>query len=532
MAGHVFVLGARLEHLDCDAVVIPTDAYFTVEPHWAPALGIGDHAAGSDTWYDLVNHFRPGRWNQDRFGKASTHVHPKTPKPTWFVDVARYTSGTGRADELAAARTDLDALLTRLRLALEEMAAELTGQRDGDSGRSVPLIAVPTLGVAGGGFGQIRGEVIRQLLRTCQEFVAQNELDIAIAAFRGSDLAAFQAERRANDRSHGELGDDLTAARDLAECAREGRLALFLGAGVSMSAGLPSWDGLLDELGRALPDTPRLSDKASPLDRAELLARLYAEEGTARASLGQAVTDRISGHDRYGVAHALLAGLGVRHAVTTNYDQLYERAMADQGHSALAVLPDATTEPHEPWLLKMHGDVTRPESIVLTRADFVGYQARSGPMGSVVQALLMTEHLLVVGSSMTDDNFLRLAHEVIAFNGSARELGTIITFQVDDGTKRLWKGRFRYLGVGGAGTTGSAQARRLAIFLDALAMYASPPLHLLDERYSNLLSDRARPVAAQARELASAIHGLDPVDRTLFTRIAEALDAPLDTPHR
>ncbi|WP_093186253.1 SIR2 family protein [Sanguibacter gelidistatuariae] len=46
------------------------------------------------------------------------------------------------------------------------------------------------------------------------------------------------------------------------------------------------------------------------------------------------------------------------------------------------------------WLLEMHGDISRPSPIILSRSDFVRYAAASGPMGAVVQSLLMTKHFL------------------------------------------------------------------------------------------------------------------------------------------
>ncbi|MEK8226511.1 SIR2 family protein [Oerskovia sp. M15] len=60
----------------------------------------------------------------------------------------------------------------------------------------------------------------------------------------------------------------------------------------------------------------------------------------------------------------------------------------------------------------MHGDVDRPATIVLSRSSFVRYDTRWKPVGSLVQSLMMTKHLLVVGASMTDDNLLRFAYEV------------------------------------------------------------------------------------------------------------------------
>ncbi|WP_410908168.1 SIR2 family protein, partial [Priestia sp. SIMBA_032] len=68
---------------------------------------------------------------------------------------------------------------------------------------------------------------------------------------------------------------------------------------------------------------------------------------------------------RYGLAPALLASLGSREAITLNYDELFETASDDAGVPR-SVIPDGAGE-HDDWLLKLHGSVTDPDSIVLTR---------------------------------------------------------------------------------------------------------------------------------------------------------------------
>src|SRR5690606_11665136 len=134
-------------------------------------------------------------------------------------------------------------------------------------------------------------------------------------------------------------------------------------------------------------------DVPSPLDRAELLRRALGEE------FGDAVAEEAARVDRYAITHSLLAALGCREIVTTNYDELYERAAADlDGTDGVPVRPYEEPRGGRPWVLKMHGDVHDPAGIVLTRSDFVRYDSRSRPMGSVVQALLLTRHLLVVGA--------------------------------------------------------------------------------------------------------------------------------------
>ncbi|MEE6282162.1 SIR2 family protein [Georgenia sunbinii] len=495
--GHVFVVHARIGHLDCDAIVVPTDRYFTVEPPWHAALGSEQLSSSA------IDELTPRNWPTQRYGRASG----QTTQPTWFVDVARY--GGEPADELSD-------VMARLRATLTDIASAGVANA---SGRVKPLVAIPTLGTGLGGFDAVRGAVIETQLETCQQAVDRLDVDVVIVAAQPADYTAFQRARRAG-KQHFDLSPDLVSrAEELATRAVSGELALFVGAGVSMGAGLPSWTELLEQL--ASQAGVELAGLETSLDKAELLRRKLGDE------FGQAVVQAVTGSDRYAIAHSMLATLGCTEVITTNYDTLYEKASADVANETLPVLPYGETLPGQPWLLKMHGDVSRQDAIVLTRSDYVRYDSRSRPLGSVVQALMMTKHLLVVGASLTDDNFLRLAHEVMEFYRSSqdagavrRPLGTVIDMSLNRAKELLWEGTFDYVATSTQPDTAN-QARDLAIFLDLLAALAAPNAHLLDERYAYLLDsqrehdavDAARRLRAQISELGSEwgtlIHALD-----------------------
>lgn len=98
----------------------------------------------------------------------------------------------------------------------------------------------------------------------------------------------------------------------------------------------------------------------------------------------------------------------------------------------LSILPMSPSPSADRWLMKMHGCVRVPDSIVLTRRDYIRYAETSAALGGaarcqydvqsscmmslsllagILQALLMTKHVLFIGFSMTDDNFHRFRPE-------------------------------------------------------------------------------------------------------------------------
>ena len=61
------------------------------------------------------------------------------------------------------------------------------------------------------------------------------------------------------------------------------------------------------------------------------------------------------------------------------------------------------------FVLKLHGDLRRPQDIVLTRAQLSGAREQRAALSGVVQGLLMTKHLCFVGFSLQDPNFSEVA---------------------------------------------------------------------------------------------------------------------------
>jgi hypothetical protein len=248
--------------------------------------------------------------------------------------------------------------------------------------------------------------------------------------------------------------------RDVVELlAGQERLHVFVGAGVSKEAGLPSWSELLDVLLRrtALTSDPfrtRAEDlRVQRSDEQAIAAELDADAASYSrwiiASHGlmgaAAVVKAWLGEGDYGrfVQEALYApvtesqlplqpgptaiavaslwrrlGPNRMTVITTNYDRLIERALEEVGVDRGSVrtvtnvdrLGDGTFN-----VVHLHGVLAEPQlgghlgdapDIVLAEDEFFGADAEATKRSQFCEAALSRDSCLFVGTSFTDPNLL------------------------------------------------------------------------------------------------------------------------------
>lgn len=310
--------------------------------------------------------------------------------------------------------------------------------------------------------------------------------DVALVLHDRRDFAAVQ-ERRSDDDWR-DLSDELRRHADrLGELAAHGELSLFLGAGVSKPIGLPDWweflKALAEDANELLPTGDNPYEVAVPI--VEKLGADYHD----------AVRRRLDTR-LHAVGHALLASVDVTRMVTTNFDACMEEALKTPTAENYRVLARQLAAGGSRWLLKLNGDVEQPGSVVLTQRDLDREPDARRALEGVVQSLMLTSHLLFVGFSLTDDNFLTLANAVStvraqAGNSESSKPGTALAL-TEAGLAQARYTDLNMLSMGADDPAGGA--RILEIFLDRMAWTAATrgdlaSEYLLDARYSSGLSD-------------------------------------------
>jgi hypothetical protein len=503
---HVFVVPGDVTHLASDAWLLPADKTFAVRPSWrasVPDLDERIAALGA-----AADDFRTE--------KSRALVLPNWPETSpQPVLVAVPYEGVTEAEQIAAPLTEAlraAAVAARIRVGLRVLTAR----------RALPLVALPLFGSGGGGGDHFRGQLIQQILDVAGRISREERVDVALVLPGAADLAQAHAIRRAWPQTWRELDEELfTRAQALARHAHAGRLVPFIGAGVSATAGLPLWSNLVAALadGRLPADERRDFEQLDVLDQAHVLRHLHPD----RATFARAVADRTRA-ERYGLAPALLAGLPSREAVTLNYDELYETAAADIGRRP-AVLPEETVGPDGHWLLKLHGTVARPGTIVLTREDYLGYGRGREALSALAKAMLLTRHLLFVGFGLADDHFHELMHDVREVLPPAdrrgNALGTAVTLSPSALRERMWSRDLELVAVGGEDV--EHQARRLEIFLDCLLAHADQGLSFfLDGRYRHRLTTPEQRLRERLLALAAEA-GPDERQTLMWTEVESLL---------
>lgn len=198
---------------------------------------------------------------------------------------------------------------------------------------------------------------------------------------------------------------------------RKDRLSIFLGAGISVSCGLPDWDTLLESL-KSLIDNHGIY-VSEDADIANTARKIFGDEFNSVVAdclykHGLNISDSVRS-----VAHS-----GVNNIVCFNFDDILEELFRTECLSHNVVLNGEKfniNETNHTTIFHPHGYLGRFDSkleqeksnIVLSKSDYDNlYQDHYCLTNLIKISILMTKTVIFVGMSMTDPNTIRLLKEI------------------------------------------------------------------------------------------------------------------------
>jgi len=207
-----------------------------------------------------------------------------------------------------------------------------------------------------------------------------------------------------------------SALQQLAQAIIDRRAILFVGAGVSMSVGLPSWQKLIEHLVEELGLDKNIIAEANVTY--QMLAEFYRLK---QGSIGplRSWMDRNWSVSREKVEaseiHKLIVALDFPIIYTTNYDRNLEAAFEIRGRPYVKVAnakdiaksSDAATQ-----IIKYHGDFDDDSSLILAETDYFERLSFDSPLDVEFRADALGRTILFIGYSMSDLNIRLLLHRL------------------------------------------------------------------------------------------------------------------------
>lgn len=231
MSGHLFITRGDITRLHCDGRLIPSGLRGSRHGH------VLDHWELGPAGFEFVDGVRLAAQPPTETERVVPLLKepPETLPGTWIA----HTGAPGHEDDPAWFVRPVIEFLQHAAHALPH--APVTK-------RAKPLLAFPLVRTGDGGIGADKGGLLKELTSAVRDELRRLDADaVLVARNRQAFAAASHLRSEEGDSWWSELDTCASrdsifeSARELGREARRDRLVLFIGAGVSAAAGLPSW---------------------------------------------------------------------------------------------------------------------------------------------------------------------------------------------------------------------------------------------------------------------------------------------------
>jgi NAD-dependent SIR2 family protein deacetylase len=188
---------------------------------------------------------------------------------------------------------------------------------------------------------------------------------------------------------------------------KQKKLIPFVGAGLSMNLGLPSFSQLIDKIAEELGYDPAVFKlNGNNLQLAEYYVAVKGAIGPLRSILDRSF-DPTEEQIKTSVAHTTLAQMNLPVIYTTNYDNIIEKSfeLLHKPVCTITNIDDISSAPdNATQIVKFHGTFTDDESLVLTESNYFERLSFESAMDIKLRADMLGKCLLFIGYSLDDVN--------------------------------------------------------------------------------------------------------------------------------
>lgn len=196
----------------------------------------------------------------------------------------------------------------------------------------------------------------------------------------------------------------------------DGDVVPFIGAGLSVAGGFPSWEGHLRTQGRTAGIDPARIETLLTSGQYEAVIE-EIETSRGREVFIHEIRDVFSRTGRITDTTLLIAELFPDTVITTNYDRLIENVFDTGAENSFQVINGmdalAAPAPDRVTIIKLHGDIKTPGRCILSKNQYNLAYGNGGidmalPIPKLLEYYYINNSLLFLGCSLNSDRIVQV----------------------------------------------------------------------------------------------------------------------------